>query len=75
MSIFKKIEELEYKVDYILNCFPEWIPLSNKLLESTKYNTTNGLRNYCIKHIHPDKFKKFGRQYHIHKDVWFTLVK
>ncbi len=75
MSIFQKIDEIESKVNYILYCFPEWIPISNKILESTKYKTTDGLRNYCLKNIHPSKFKKFGRQYHIHRDAWFTLVK
>lgn len=75
MTIFEKLDQIELKVDYLFNCFPQWIPLSNKLLESTKYTTVDGLRNYCIKNVHPEKFKKFGRQYHIHRDAWFILVK
>ena len=75
MTIFEKLDELESKVNYLCNCFPTWIPLSNKLLESTGYKSVDGLRVYCLKNIHPDKFQKFGRQYHIHKDAWFNLVK
>jgi hypothetical protein len=75
MSIFDKIAELESKVNYLYNCTPTWIPLSHKLLENTTYTTVDGLRKYCINNIHPEKFKKFGRQYHIHKDAWFGLIK
>lgn len=75
MTIFEKIENLETKINYLFGCFPEWIPLSSKLLESTGYKSVDGLRKYCITNIHPEKFKKFGRQYHIHRDAWFTLIK
>ena len=74
MSIFKKLEDLEKKVNIILNNTPEWIPLSSKLAEQKGFKTLDGLRKHCIKNVHPSQFKQFGKSWHLHRDAWFAMV-
>lgn len=74
MSIFQKLENLEKKVNMIINNSPEWIPLSKKTAEQKGYKTVDGFRKYCINNVHPSKFQKIGKSWHLHRDAWFTMV-
>lgn len=73
MSIFVELEDLKQKVNFIINKFPEWIPLSQKLASEKGY-TLDGFRKHCLNNIHPSKFQKFGNQWHLHRDAWFGMI-
>ncbi len=74
MSLFKRLDNLEQRLKVFENSIPEWIPISSYLSSQYGYSI-NGFRNYCLCNIEPQYFKKFGSQYHIHKNSLHLLNK
>ena len=67
--IFETILEKLDRVLEIHKSLPEWTPLSKMYAKECGYKTIDGLRNYCLKHIHPDFFKKIEGKWYIHISV------
>ena len=74
MKLFERILELEKRLDFVEDIYPEWIPLSKYFASQYGYSI-NGFRNYCLCNIEPQYFKNFGAQYHIHKNTLHLLNK
>lgn len=76
MLLIKDILEIKQGIDEIkalVGSLPEWIALSDKLANDYGYKDSNGLREWCKRNIEPEKFKKFGKAYHIHKSAFGSL--
>ena len=70
--LLEEIEEIKSFLKEILaihKSLPTWIPLSAKYAEECGYKTIDGLRTHCKNNIHPDHFKKFGKNWYLHVSV------
>lgn len=69
MSILQAIEQKLDQLNANFEAIPDWIPISKDLAGQYGWQTVDGMRQWCIGHISPDRFEKRGKVWHLHKSV------
>lgn len=68
--LIQRIEDLENDISYIkstLSVLPTWIPLTLEYSKECGYQTTDGLRYWCMRNLSLEEFVKKGRFWCIHR--------
>ncbi len=71
--LIERIIALENEMQTIKQVLPEWLPLNKEFANSKGFKSTNGLRQWCLRHLSPDEFDQKGRKWYIHKTALAKL--
>ena len=60
----EKFDEISVKLDKVLEIhksIPKWYPITIEFAKECEYETTDGLRKWCLRNLPPDDFVKRGK--------------